>query len=113
MATYTPALLIVPSTMPISTSISSWRKQNTGATGTFDIHRTTSFSQTGSNTVSVQVGATGAETGTQAILNAFVCTPNVPSIFNWWIAVPGASYFQGFASTGAGVIAESSGYNFA
>lgn len=108
MATYVPFTLIVPKAMGISTSISTWESRET-VSGT--VHRTTVFSTSGTASVTVQMGTTGAETGTQNIVNAQALTANVPTVYNWWIAVPVSSYFHGFASTGVPVVtATSSGY---
>ena len=113
MATYTPAILIATAVLGSgATGPATWRKQNTGATGTFDIHRTTAFSSTGANNITVEAGTSGGDLVTQRITDAYVLATSVPSIFNWWQAIPGASYFFAWAST-TGVNGTSSGLNFA
>lgn len=107
MATYVPFTLIVPKAMGISTAISTWESHET-VSGT--VHRTTTLSATGANTVSLEMGATGIQTGTQQFWPTFTLTANQPTVQNWWIAVAVGSYFHGFASTGVGVISQSSGY---
>jgi len=107
MATYVPFTLITAKALNTSATISTWESRET-VSGT--VHRTTTLSATGANTATIEVGATGIQTGTQQIVNAYVLTTNVPTVFNWWIAVAVSSYFHGFASTGVGVIGLSSGY---
>jgi len=106
VATYVPFTLITAKQLGSSASISTWESHET-VSGT--VHRTTIFSSTGANTVSVEVGATGLQTGTQQIVDLYTLTTNVPTVFNWWVAVAVSSYFHGFASI-TGVIGISSGY---
>jgi len=107
MATYVPFTLITAKAMGTSATISTWESHET-TSGT--VHRTTSISNTGSNTATIEVGTTGLQTGPQQIVNAYVLTANVPTVFNWWIAVAVSSYFHGFSSSGVGTIGISSGY---
>ena len=98
MATYVPFTLITPKSLGISTSISTWESHET-VSGT--VHRTTVLASSGAPTVALEMGATGAQTGTQQFAgSAIALTANVPTVYNWWIAVPVGSYFHGYASTG-------------
>lgn len=98
MATYVPFTLIVPKSLGISTAISTWESHET-VSGT--VHRTTVLSSSGAPTVTLEMGATGAQTGTQQFAgSAYTLTANVPTVFNWWVAVAVGSYFHGYASTG-------------
>lgn len=98
MATYVPFTLITPKSLGISTAISTWESHET-VSGT--VHRTTVLGSSGAPTVALEMGATGAQTGTQQFAgSAIPLSANVPTILNWWIAVPVGSYFHGYASTG-------------
>ena len=107
MATYVPWTLITAKAMGLTSSISTWESRETVSGA---VHRTTSISATGANTATIEVGTTGLQTGPQQIVNAYVLTANVPTVFNWWIAVAVSSYFHGFSSSGVGTIGISSGY---
>lgn len=99
MATYTPSTLITSKALGNgAANIGTWRYQNTGGAGTFGIVRTAVFdTPTSSSHVTVEQGATAADTTAQKILDAYALTVNVPAIFNWWITVQNNDYFEGFA----------------
>ena len=109
MATYVPFTLITAKALGISTAISTWESHET-VSGT--VHRTTVLSSSGAPTVTLEAGATGAQTGVQQFAgSAYALVANVPTVFNWWIAVAVGSYFHGYASTGVpAAIGISSGY---
>jgi hypothetical protein len=101
MATYVPAQLIATKAFGNgAANIATWRKQNTAGAGTFDVHRTLVVNTpTAARTVTVQQGATAADTTAQRLLDAYALTANVPYISNWWIAIPNNDYFEGFANS--------------
>lgn len=110
MAVYTPANLIVPTIMGNgSGNIATWRKQDTS---NINIHRTTVFNSVSARAVTLEKGATAADTAAQKILDAYLLTVNVPAIFNWWQVVAISSYYEGFANN-TDVVGESSGYTYA
>jgi len=113
MAVYTPALLIVPTIMGNgAANIATWRKQNVAGAGTFDVHRTTTFDCATGQAVTLEVGATAADTAAQKIMDAQAITAHVALVQNWWIPVPNNSYFEGFGDTTT-IVGSSSGYTYA
>lgn len=113
MAVYTPAQLIASKVMGNgAANISTWRKQNTAGSSTFDIHRTTTVCSVSARTYTIEEGSVAADTAAQKIIDAFLLTVNVPDVRNWWIVVPNNDYFEGFANN-TDVVASSSGYTYA
>ena len=49
-------------------------------------------------TVTLQQGATAADTAAQRIFDAYALTANVPFVQNGWYTVQNNDYFQGFAN---------------
>ena len=100
MATYIPATLITSKAFGNgAANIATWRKQNTAGAGTFDVHRTLVVATpTGSSTVTIEQGATAADTTAQKIVDAYALTVNVTFLQNWWITCANNDYFEGFAN---------------
>lgn len=113
MAVYTPAQLIVTKALGNgAANIATWRKQNTAGAGTFDVHRTTTIQAPAARAVTIQQGATAADTAAQRLVDAFALTANVPQIWNWWVAVPNSDYFEGFGNS-TDLTGSSHGYTYA
>lgn len=109
MAVYTPANLIVPTIMGNgAANIATWRVRDTV---NVNIHRTTVFNSVSARHVTLEKGATAADTAAQKILDAYLLTVNVPAIFNWWQVVAISSYFEGFADN-TDVVGDTSGYTY-
>lgn len=100
MATYVPATLITAKAFGNgSGNISTWQKQNTAGSSTFDVYRTVAVvTSTGARTVTLEQGPTGTAVTTQRIVDAYALTANVQYVLNCWIAVPNNGYFQGYAN---------------
>lgn len=100
MAAYAPSTLITSKAMGNgAANIATWRYQNTGGSGTFGVVRTCIFmTPTAARTVTVEQGATAADTTAQKILDATALTANVPYILNGWYTVQNNDYFEGFAN---------------
>lgn len=114
MAAYTPAQLIAPKAFGNGAgNISTWRKQNTAGASAYDVHRTVIIeTPTAARTVTIQQGATAADTTAQRIVDAYALTANVPYILNGWYVVPNNDYFQGFANN-TDINGGSYGYTYA
>jgi hypothetical protein len=113
MATYVPSQLISPKAMGNgAANIATWRKQNTAGANSFDVHRTlVAESVSAARTITIQQGATAADTAAQRILDAYVLTAAIQFVQNWWVAVPNNDYFQGFANN-TDIQAATYGYAF-
>lgn len=114
MAAYTPATLISTKLFGNgAANIATWRYQNTGGAGSFGIVRTCVIETvTAARTVTLQQGATAADTGAQRIFDAYPLTANVPFLLNGWYVVVNNDYFQGFANA-ADVGGAAYGYTYA
>lgn len=113
MATYTPATLITAKIMGNgAANIATWRYQNTGGAGTFGIVRTNIFSSAAARAITVEQGATAADTAAQKILDAYVLTVNVPYLLNGWFTVQNNDYWEGFANN-TDVVGAAYGYTSA
>lgn len=113
MAVYTPANLIATKALGNGAgNIGTWQVQNASGAGTFHIHRTTNFEDPNGASVTIEIGATAAETTAQRVWDAQVITAHVAYVQNWWKAVPNSSYFGGFANT-ATCNGSSDGYIYA
>jgi len=101
MATFVPATLITTKALGNgAANIATWRKQNTAGSSTFDIHRTTTIeTPTAARTVTIQQGATAADTTAERLRDAHALTANLAFITNWWVTVANNEYFQGFANS--------------
>jgi hypothetical protein len=109
VAVYTPAQLITPAVMGNgAANIATWRNRDTALV---NVHRTTIFDSVSARHVTLEVGATAADTAPQVILNAYLLTISVPAIFNWWIVAKINDYFEGFADN-TDVVGSSSGYTY-
>jgi len=109
LATYTPAQLIAPTIMGNgAANIATWRVRDTV---NVNIHRTTVFDSTSARAVTLELGATAADTAAQKVLDAYVLTASVPAIFNWWQVAKINDYFEGFANN-TDVVGTSSGYTY-
>lgn len=99
-AAYVPATLISTKLFGNgAANIATWRHQNVAGAGTFSIIRTFVVETvTAARTVTIQQGATAADTAAQRIFDAFVLTANVPLRENGWYNVVNNDYFQGFAN---------------
>lgn len=113
MAVYTPAQHITTKAFGNgAANIATWRKQNTAGASTFDIHRTTVINTpTAARVVTIQFGATGADTTAERIMDVYPLTATVPLVQNWWIAVPNNAYFEGFANN-TDINGQSGGYTY-
>ena len=110
MAVYTPAQLIAPTVMGNgAANIATWRKRDTA---NVNVHRTTVFNSVSARAVTLELGATAADTAAQKILDAYILTVNVPAIFNWWQVAQINDYYEGFANN-TDVVGTSSGYTYA
>jgi hypothetical protein len=100
MAAYVPATLISTKLFGNgAANIGTWRYQNVAGAGTFGIVRTTVIETvTAARTVTIQQGATAADTAAQRIYDAYALTANVPFVLNGWITVQNSDYFEGFAN---------------
>jgi len=100
MAAYTPATLITSKAFGNgAANIATWRYQNTAGSGTFGVVRTIVVdTPSAARTVTIEQGATAADTTAQKIVDAFVLTANVPQIWNLWLTVQNNDYFEGFAN---------------
>lgn len=100
MATMVPAQLIAPKAMGNgAANIATWRKQNTAGAGTFDVYRTVIINTpTAARTVTLQQGATAADTTAQRILDAYALVANIPFVLNFFLSIPNSDYFEGFAN---------------
>jgi hypothetical protein len=114
MAAYTPATLISTKLFGNGAgNIGTWRYQNTGGAGTFGIVRTAVIETvTAARTVTLQQGATAADTAAQRIFDAYALTANVPFLLNGWYVVINNDYFQGFANA-ADIGGACYGYSYA
>lgn len=114
MATYLPAVLITSKAFGNgAANIATWRKQNTGGAGTFDVHRTlVVVTPTAARTFTIEQGSTAADTVTQKILDAAPLTASVQFVQNWWVAIQNSDYFEGFANS-TDINGASYGYTFA
>lgn len=110
-ATYTPTQLISTKAFGNgSGNISTWRKQDTV---NVNVHRTlVANTPTAARTITIQQGATAADTTAQRLLDAYALTANVPFILNWWVVAPVNDYFEGFANN-TDIDGASHGYSFA
>lgn len=113
MATYVPAELIATKALGNGAgNIATWRKQNTAGAGTFDIHRTTIIqTPTAARTVTLQKGQNAGDSTAQRIRDGFALTANVPTVLNWWLAIPDGGYFEGFANS-TDINGSSDGYTY-
>jgi hypothetical protein len=113
-AAYTPATLISTKLLGNgAANIATWRYQNTGGAGTFGIVRTFVIETvTAARTVTIQQGATAADTAAQRIFDAFPLTANQPLRENGWYIVINNDYFQGFANA-ADIGGAAYGYTYA
>lgn len=113
-AAYTPATLISTKLLGNGAgNISTWRYQNVAGAGTFGIVRTFVIETvTAARTVTLQQGATAADTAAQRIFDAYALTANVPFIQNGWWVVVNNDYFQGFANA-ADIGGAAYGYTYA
>lgn len=113
MATYLPATLITSKAMGNgAANIGTWRYQNTAGAGTFGIVRTLIINTpTAARTVTVEQGATAADTVAQKILDALALTASVPYVLNGWFTVQNNDYFEGFANA-ADINAAAYGYTY-
>jgi hypothetical protein len=110
MAVYTPAQLIPPTIMGNgAANIATWRKRDTS---NVNIHRTTTFASVAARAVTVEVGATAADTAAQKIMDAEILTVNVVLIKNWWVVCAINDYFEGFANN-TDVVGSTYGYTYA
>ena len=100
MATYTPATLISTKAFGnVAANIGTWRYQNTAGAGNFGIIRTVIIeTPTAARTVTLQQGATAADTTAQRIHDAYPLTANQPYLLNGWFVVVNSDYFEGFAN---------------
>jgi hypothetical protein len=114
MAVYTPSTLISSKAFGNgSGAIATWRYQNTGGAGTFGIARTIIVdTPTAARTVTIQQGATAADTSTQRLLDAYALTANVPYILNAWITIQNSDYLEGFANS-TDIVGAAYGYTYA
>jgi len=101
MPAYTPATLISTKVLGNgAANIATWRHQNSVGAGAFSIVRTFVIETvTAARTVTIQQGATAADTAAQRLFDAFALTANNPSVFNGWYVVANTEYFQGFANS--------------
>lgn len=111
MAVYTPATLITAKVMGNgAANIATWRYQNTGSAGTFGIVRTTIINTaTAARTVTIEQGATAADTAAQKIVDAYALTANVPYVLQGWFTIQSNDYWEGFANS-TDIVGASYGY---
>ncbi len=114
MAAYTPATLISTKLFGNgAANIATWRYQNTAGAGNFGIVRSAIIETvTAARTVTLQQGATAADTAAQRIFDAYALTANVPFLLNGWYVVVNSDYFQGFANN-TDIGGSAYGYTFA
>lgn len=112
-AGFIPATLITSKALGNgAANIATWRYQNTGGAGTFGVARTTIFmTPTAARVVTVEQGATAADTTAQKILDAVALTANVPYPLNGWFTVQNNDYWEGFANN-TDINGASYGYTF-
>ena len=114
MATYTPATLITAKAFGNgAANIATWRYQNTAGAGTFGVVRTLIVNTpSASRTVTIEQGATAADTVAQKILDAYALTASIPLVLNGWYTVQNNDYFEGFANN-TDINGAAYGYTFA
>lgn len=90
-------------------NIATWRVRDTSLV---NVHRTTNACSAAARAVTIELGATAADTAAQKIVDAYVLGVNVPTVWNWWQVAAVNDYFEGFANN-TDVVASSSGYTVA
>lgn len=110
MATYTPKNLVTNKAFGNgAANISTWSYQASAVTG---ICRTIVVDTPSSaRTVTMQMGATQADTTSERFLDAYALTANVPYVLNLWLVIPASSFLDGFANN-TDINGNASGYEF-
>jgi hypothetical protein len=101
MATYTPSTLITSKAFGNgAANIATWRYQNTNGAGTYGVVRTILVvTPSAARTVTIEQGATAADTTAQKIVDAYPLSANVTFPLNGWITIQNNDYFEGFANS--------------
>lgn len=95
MATYVPATLITMTNLAASCS-----KQNTGPSGTFDVHRTIVVSSSAGATININQRTTNADSSLTRILTSSVVAASVPKIIRLFIPIPTTEWINILAASG-------------